>query len=35
MTAHVRALLEEIDTLVRPPDSAPAQTPPDEDQLAL
>jgi hypothetical protein len=35
MAAQVRTLLEEIDALVRPPDSAPAAAPPDEDQLAL
>jgi hypothetical protein len=35
MAAQVRSLLEEIDALVRPPDSAPAQPPPDEDQLPL
>jgi hypothetical protein len=35
MAAQVRSLLEEIDALVRPPEAAPAQPPPDEDQLPL
>ncbi len=35
MAACVRGHLEEIDTLVRPPDAEAAQAPPDPDQLAL